>query len=51
MVSVGKLTFIDLAGSERLANIGFEEHLYEEGLFINESLQCLGKLIDRLASG
>ena len=51
LVSVGKLTFIDLAGSERLANIGFEENLYEEGLFINESVQCLGKLIDRLATG
>ena len=38
LASVGKLTFIDLAGSERLAHIGFEEHLYEEGLFINESL-------------
>jgi hypothetical protein len=33
--SVGKLTFIDLAGSERLAQIGFEENLYEEALFIN----------------
>jgi hypothetical protein len=48
---IGKLTFIDLAGSERTAKIGFDEELYEEGLFINESLQCLGRVITRLASG
>ena len=35
VVSVGKLSFIDLAGSERLAYIGFDENLYEEALFIN----------------
>lgn len=33
-----KLTFVDLAGSERLAAINFDEFLYEEAIFINESL-------------
>jgi len=51
LVTVGKLTFIDLAGSERLAHIGFEEELYEEGLFINESLNYLGNCIDKLVKG
>jgi hypothetical protein len=37
-VACSKLTFVDLAGSERLAMINFEEFLYEEAIFINESL-------------
>ena len=33
-----KITFVDLAGSERVAKIKIDELLYEEALFINESL-------------
>lgn len=51
MVQIGKMSFIDLAGSERLAHIGFTEELYEEGLFINESLAYLGNCIDRSVKG
>ena len=47
----GKLTFIDLAGSERMANLGIDVLLYEEALFINESLQFLGRVIYWLAKG
>jgi hypothetical protein len=43
------MTFIDLAGSERLALIGFDESLYEEALFINESLRCLERVIRQLS--
>jgi len=43
-ITEGKLTFIDLAGSERTAYIDFDEHLYEEALFINESLAFLGRI-------
>jgi len=43
-----KITFIDLAGSERLALIGFSDFLYEEALFINESLRCLERVIKYL---
>jgi hypothetical protein len=37
-IRCSKLTFVDLAGSERLAALDFNEHLYEEAIFINESL-------------
>lgn len=47
-VKSSKMTFIDLAGSERLALIGFDDMLYEEALFINESLRCLEKVITNL---
>jgi kinesin family protein 5 len=50
-VRYSKLTFVDLAGSERLAMINFEEFLYEEAIFINESLQCLGKVINLITRG
>jgi hypothetical protein len=46
-----KLTFVDLAGSERVAMINFEEFLYEEALFICESLQCLGRIIYLITKG
>lgn len=46
---VGKITFIDLAGSERVAKIVLTEYLYEEAIFINESLKYLGYVIRRLA--
>ena len=51
LLESGKLTFIDLAGSERVAYIGLEEELYIEGLFINESLQCLAQIIKKLSEG
>lgn len=50
-VVVGKLSFIDLAGSESLVAIGNDKRVYEEGLSINESLQCLGFVIRQLAAG
>ena len=49
--STGKLSFIDLAGSESLAKIGVHASIYEEGLAINESLQRLGYVIRQLAKG
>ena len=45
----GKITFIDLAGSERLALIGADAGLYEEALFINESLTYLGFVVRQLS--
>ena len=41
----GKITFTDLAGSERLALIGTDPGLYEEAIFINESLTYLGFVV------
>ena len=38
----GKLIVVDLAGSERVAVINLDHMLYEEALFINESLKYLG---------
>lgn len=37
-VKIGKLSFIDLAGSESAARIGTDPKVYEECLSINESL-------------
>ena len=42
---MGKITFIDLAGSESLNEIGVDLQRYKEGMQINESLICLGSLI------
>lgn len=39
--TVGKLTLIDLAGSESLVKVGTKRRIYEEGLAINESLEHL----------
>jgi len=47
----GKLVFVDLAGSERVAVINLDHMLYEEALFINESLKYLGYIVKWLASG
>lgn len=47
----GKITFVDLAGSERVAVINLDHMLYEEALFINESLKFLGFIVRWLASG
>ena len=49
--SNGKITFVDLAGSERVACINLAVHLYEEALYINESLKYLGFIVRCLASG
>ena len=47
--SVGKIIFIDLAGSESLSEIGVDPKRYKEGMQINESLICLGHLIRQVA--
>jgi len=47
----GKITFVDLAGSERVAVINLDHMLYEEALFINESLKYLGYVVRWLAGG
>ena len=44
---VGKLTFIDLAGAESLAEIGVNPNRYVEGMQINESLKNLGRVINQ----
>ena len=46
---MGKITFIDLAGSESLNEIGVDLQRYKEGMQINESLICLGGLIRQAA--
>lgn len=45
-----KITFVDLAGSERVACINLSYPLYEEALFINESLKYLCFLVRCLAA-
>jgi hypothetical protein len=47
-ISIGKITFIDLAGSESLSQIGVDPKRFDEGMQINESLSCLGLLIRQL---
>lgn len=47
----GKMTFIDLTGSERVTMINFSEYLYEEALFINESLKYLGFIYRSISKG
>ena len=44
---IGKLTWIDLAGSESLAEIGVNPNRYVEGMQINESLKNLGRVINQ----
>ena len=46
---IGKITFVDLAGSEVLARIGLDRMLYNEGMAINQSLHCLGRAIKQSA--
>jgi hypothetical protein len=46
---MGKITFIDLAGSESLNEIGVDRKRFFEGMQINESLICLGRLIKQAA--
>ena len=47
--SMGKLTFIDLAGSESLAYIGVCPNRFFEGMQINEGLKCLGRVIKQVS--
>ena len=47
--TLGKITYIDLAGSESLNEIGVDPIRYKEGMQINESLICLGWLIRQVA--
>ena len=42
---MGKITFIDLAGSESLNEIGVDPQRFFEGMQINDSLICLGRVI------
>ena len=47
--TMGKIIFIDLAGSESLNEIGVDPQRYHEGMQINDSLICLGRLIRQAA--
>ena len=49
-VTIGKITFIVLAGSESLNEIGVDPERYFEGMQINDSLICLGLVIRQVAS-
>jgi hypothetical protein len=44
----GLLNLIDLAGSEKLDQSGATGSAAKEAIFINTSLQCLGKVISAL---
>jgi Kinesin motor domain len=46
-----KITFIDLAGSERVASTGNQGIRLNEGSHINKSLLALGRVITQLAEG
>ena len=46
---IGKLTWIDLAGCESLAEIGVNHNRFFEGMQINESLKCLGVAIKQIS--
>jgi hypothetical protein len=48
---IAKLTWIDLAGSESLAEIGVDRNRFFEGMQINESLICLGMAIKQTSCG
>lgn len=48
---VGKITFIDLAGSESPARVGVDREIYNETLSINLSLAHIGNVIEQLAAG
>ena len=48
-VRIGKIIFIDLAGSESLSEIGVDPRRYKEGMQINESIICLGRAIREVA--
>lgn len=46
-----KITFIDLAGSEKISRTGAEGKVLEEAKKINTSLSALGKVINALSEG
>ena len=46
---IGKIIFVDLAGSESLSEIGVDPRRYKEGMQINESIICLGRAIREVA--
>ena len=48
-LTIGKIIFIDLAGSESLSEIGVDPRRYKEGMQINESIICLGRVIREVA--
>ena len=50
-ISRGKLSLIDLAGSERLSKTGATGQAAKEGAAINMSLSALGNVIAALSSG
>ena len=47
---IGKLFFVDLAGSEKVAKTQAEGQRLEEAKNINKSLSCLGNVINALTS-
>jgi hypothetical protein len=47
--TIGKIIFIDLAGSESLSEIGVNPRRYMEGMQINESIIVLGQVIRQVA--
>lgn len=49
--STGKLSFIDLAGSERAGKTGASTERLKEAQNINKSLSALGDVISALSSG
>ena len=49
--SVGKLSFVDLAGSEKAGKTGTDKEGAAEGRAINQSLSALGNVISALSKG
>jgi hypothetical protein len=47
--TIGKIIFIDLAGSESLSEIGVNPRRYMEGMQINESIIILSQVIRQVA--
>jgi len=50
-VGVGRLTFVDLAGLERVKRSGVEGNVLREAQSINRSLHSLGDVVDALRRG
>ena len=49
MKTIGKLSFVDLAGSEKVAKSGVDKQGLEEANSINLSLSCLRSVITALS--
>ena len=47
----GKLFLVDLAGSEKISKTGAEGRVLDEAKTINQSLSCLGNVINALTDG